>query len=74
MLVTDRQLTSTAILYRLFVPYQPGGPGEKSLILKELTQLHKTHSMTELATALTADGGILEELVKLVPACQMALC
>ena len=28
MLVTDRQLTSTAILYRLFVRYQPGGPGE----------------------------------------------
>ena len=54
MLVTDRQLTSTAIVYRLFVPYQPGGPGEKSLILKELTQLPKTHSMTELATALRA--------------------
>ena len=42
MLVTDRQLSSTAILYRLFMRYQPGGPGEKSLILKELTQLPKT--------------------------------
>ena len=52
MLVTDRQLTSTAILYRLFVRYQPGGPGEKSLILKELTQLPKTQSMAELAAAL----------------------
>eukprot|EP00435_Cladocopium_sp_Y103_P018775 s4968_g4.t1 len=41
MLVTDRQMTSTAILYRLYVRYQPGGPGEKSLILKELTQLPK---------------------------------
>ena len=52
MLVTDRQLTSTAILYRLYIRYQPGGPGEKSLILKELTQLPKTHTMSELATAL----------------------
>ena len=52
MLVTDRQLTSTAILYRLFIRYQPGGPGEKSLILKELTQLPKTQTMAELATAL----------------------
>ena len=52
MLVTDRQMTSTAILYRLYIRYQPGGPGEKSLILKELTQLPKTQSMAELATAL----------------------
>eukprot|EP00435_Cladocopium_sp_Y103_P066731 s12_g29.t1 len=52
MLVTDRQLTSTAILYRLYVRYQPGGPGEKSLILKELTQLPKTSTIAELSTAL----------------------
>ena len=52
MLVTDRQLTSTAILCRLYIRYQPGGPGEKSLILKELTQLPKTQTMSELATAL----------------------
>eukprot|EP00435_Cladocopium_sp_Y103_P020967 s3762_g5.t1 len=51
-LVTDRQLTSTAILYRLYVRYQPGGPGEKSLILKGLTQLPKTTNMAELASAL----------------------
>ena len=51
-LVTDRQLTSTAILYRLYVRYQPGGPGEKSLILKELTQLPKTQTMAELGAAL----------------------
>eukprot|EP00435_Cladocopium_sp_Y103_P030555 s975_g7.t1 len=51
-LVTDRQLTSTAILYRLYVRYQPGGPGEKSLILKELTQLPKSNNMAELASSL----------------------
>lgn len=54
MLVVDRQLTSTAILYRLFIRYQPGGPSEKSLILKELSQLPKTNAMAELARLETA--------------------
>lgn len=31
VLVTDRQMTSTAILFRLYVRYQPGGPGERNL-------------------------------------------
>ena len=52
VLVTDRQMTSTAILFRLYVRYQPGGPGEKSLILKELTQLQKSNTMAELSAAL----------------------
>ena len=52
MLVRDRQLTSTAILYRLYVRYQPGGPGEKTLILQELTKLPKTNNMAELSAAL----------------------
>ena len=52
MLVTDRHMTSTAILFRLYVRYQPGGPGEKSLILKELTQLPKAATMAELSSSL----------------------
>ena len=52
MLVTDRHMTSTAILFRLYVRYQPGGPGEKSLILKELTQLPKVSNMAELSKSL----------------------
>eukprot|EP00435_Cladocopium_sp_Y103_P041411 s2731_g11.t1 len=52
MLVTDRHMTSTAILFRLYVRYQPGGPGEKSLILKELTQLAKAATMAELSSSL----------------------
>eukprot|EP00438_Fugacium_kawagutii_P035753 Skav229347 [mRNA] locus=scaffold2596:465700:472220:+ [translate_table: standard] len=36
-LITDRQLTSTAILYKLYVRYQPGGAGEKTLLLQQLT-------------------------------------
>ena len=51
-LVTDRQLTSTAILYRLHVRYQPGGPGEKTIILQQLTNLPKCSSVAELTTAL----------------------
>jgi hypothetical protein len=52
VLVTDRQMTSTAILFRLYVRYQPGGPGEKSLNLKELTQLQKSTTMAELSSSL----------------------
>ena len=47
-LVTDRQLTSTDILYRLHVRYQPGGPGEKTIILQQLTN----HSSAQLAPSL----------------------
>ena len=52
MLVTDRQLTSTAILFRLHVRYQPGGPGEKSIILQQLIALPKCANMHELTCAL----------------------
>ena len=36
-LVTDRALSSTAILYRLLVRFQPGGAGEKQILLQQLT-------------------------------------
>ena len=48
----DRDLSSTAILFRLYVRHQPGGPGEKALLLGQLTALQKASSMTELATSL----------------------
>ena len=51
-LVVDRDLSSTAILFRLFVRHQPGGPGEKALLLSQLTALQKASSMTELASSL----------------------
>ena len=51
-LVTDRELTSTAILYRLHVRYQPGGPGEKSIILQQLTNLPVCTTINDLASAL----------------------
>ncbi len=37
-LVAERQLSSTAVLYKLLVVYQPGGSGEKSLILLDSTE------------------------------------
>eukprot|EP00438_Fugacium_kawagutii_P007098 Skav200526 [mRNA] locus=scaffold2291:63661:70974:+ [translate_table: standard] len=52
VLVTDRQLTSTAILYKLLTTYQPGGPGEKSVILQQLVQLQKASTAAEWATSL----------------------
>eukprot|EP00438_Fugacium_kawagutii_P033247 Skav228431 [mRNA] locus=scaffold1325:416500:425994:- [translate_table: standard] len=52
MLVTDRQLSSTAILFKLYIRYQPGGPGEKAIILKELTTLPKATTIAEVAGAL----------------------
>ena len=52
VLVTSRELTSTNILFRLLVRFQPGGPGEKQLLLTQLTQLEKSTTMAGLGTAL----------------------
>ena len=51
-LVVDRDLTSTAILFRLYVRHQPGGPGEKAILLGQLTSLQKASTMQELASSL----------------------
>ena len=51
-LVVDRDLTSTAILFRLYVRHQPGEPGEKAILLSQLTSLQKASSMQELASSL----------------------
>ena len=51
-LVVDRDLSSTAILFRLYVRHQPGGPGEKAIFLGQLTSLHKASTMQELASSL----------------------
>ena len=52
MLITDRELNSTALLFRLLVRYQPGGAGEKSILLSKLTTLDKAVGATDLAAAL----------------------
>ena len=49
----DRNLRSTAILLRLYIPHQAGGPGEKAILLGQLTTLQKSSSMQELATLRT---------------------
>ena len=51
-LITDRELTSTALLYRLLVRFQPGGAGEKAILLAKLTTLDKASSIAEWAAAL----------------------
>ena len=51
-LVTDRALSSTAIPYRLLIRFQPGGAGEKQILLQQLTAIPKTSTVTDLAAAL----------------------
>ena len=51
-LITARELTSTALLFRLLVRYQPGGSGEKAILLSKLTTMDKATGVTELAAAL----------------------
>ena len=51
-LVTDRALSTTAILYKLLVRFQPGGAGEKQLLLSQLTSLPTTKSIHDLAAAI----------------------
>ena len=51
-LVIERALSSTAILYRLMVRFQPGGAGEKQILLQQLTNIPRVESITELANGL----------------------
>ena len=55
-LVTDRALSSTAILYKLMIRFQPGGPGEKQILLQQLTTMPKVTTIQDVASALTGDG------------------
>ena len=51
-LISARDIISTGVLYRLLVTYQPGGPGERSLILRKLTDLGQMRTVAEAAVAL----------------------
>ena len=51
-LVTDRSLSSTAILYKLMVRFQPGGAGEKQILLQQLTTMEKSSTIQEVASAI----------------------
>ena len=51
-LVTDRVLSSTAIIYKLLVRFQPGGAGEKQLLLSQLTRIPKAKDVTEAAAGI----------------------
>ena len=52
VLISNRDVTSTAIIWRLLTTFQPGGAGEKSTILKSLTSLQVGSTAAELATAI----------------------
>ena len=51
-LISNRDVTSTAIIWRLLTTFQPGGAGEKSTILKSLTSLQVGSNAAELASAI----------------------
>eukprot|EP00438_Fugacium_kawagutii_P022035 Skav212847 [mRNA] locus=scaffold325:150528:159063:- [translate_table: standard] len=51
-LIAAREMCSTAILYRLLVRFQPGGSGEKALLLQQLTRLDDAKDMVELTSSL----------------------
>lgn len=52
VLISNRDVTSTAIIWRLLTTYQPGGAGEKSYILRSLTSLQVGETAMELANGL----------------------
>ena len=51
-LVTERALSTTAILFRLLVRFQPGGAGEKQILLQQLTTMPKSSNVQDLAANL----------------------
>ena len=51
-LIVDRALSSTAIVYRLLIRFQPGGAGEKQILLKHLTSINKVDNVNDLAGAI----------------------
>ena len=50
VVVANRDLTSTHIIWRLLITYQPGGSGEKGQLLSTLTSMPSVTSAGDLAT------------------------
>lgn len=51
-LVTDRILTSTGIIFKLLIRFQPGASGEKQLLLTQLTTFPKCKDVQEVAAGI----------------------
>ena len=52
VLISNRDVSSTAILWRLLTTYQPGGAGEKAHLLKALTVISSGSSALDISTEL----------------------
>ena len=52
VIISNRDMASTAILWRLLITYQPGGNGEKGQLLKVLTTSSSVSSASQLASYL----------------------
>eukprot|EP00438_Fugacium_kawagutii_P021192 Skav201589 [mRNA] locus=scaffold152:536907:541522:+ [translate_table: standard] len=51
-IIAAREMNSTAILFRLLIRFQPGGSGEKTLLLQKLTKLDESTDMLGLTGAI----------------------
>ena len=59
----NRDLSSTAILFHLYVRHQPGGPGEKAILLGQFTTLLASSLRTwrrHFARAREVDASLLD--------------
>ena len=52
VLISNRDVSSTAILWRLLTTFQPGGAGEKAHLLKALTVISSGSSALDISTEL----------------------
>ena len=47
-LISTRTLSTTSILYKLFITYQPGGSAERGFLLKQLTETKPGSAISEI--------------------------
>ena len=52
ILMSNRDMNSTSLVWRLLITFQPGGPGEKGQLLEDLTVLKSSSTASEVATSL----------------------
>ena len=52
ILISNRDMNSTSLVWRLLITFQPGGPGEKGQLLEDLTVMKPSSTASEVATSL----------------------
>ena len=52
ILISNRDMNSTSLVWRLLITFQPGGPGEKGQLLEDLTVVKPSSTASEVAISL----------------------